>query len=100
MARGDPAASGDLARPCAGGRRVSAPGRIRSGAGVQGMSFLAAADIANAVASRKRSAGEVVAAALARIERENKRLNAFTAVTAERARTKAAAIDAAIAAGK
>ena len=64
------------------------------------MSFATAADIAADVAARRRSAGEVVAAALAHIERDDQRLNAFTAVTAERARAKAAAIDAAIAAGK
>jgi AtzE family amidohydrolase len=64
------------------------------------MSFETAAELAAAVAARKRSAGEIVAAALARIERGNETLNAFTAVTAERARAKAEAVDAAIAAGK
>ena len=44
-----------------------------------------AADITAAVGARRRSAWEVVEAALAAIERGNKRLNAFTAVTAERA---------------
>jgi AtzE family amidohydrolase len=64
------------------------------------MSFATAADIAASVATRKRSAGEVVAVALARIERDDKILNAFTAVTAERASAKACAVDAAIAAGE
>jgi 1-carboxybiuret hydrolase len=64
------------------------------------MSFETAAVLAAAVASQRRSATEIVAATLARIEQEDTRLNAFTAVTAERARTKAATIDAAIAAGK
>jgi len=64
------------------------------------MSFATAAEIAGDVAARRRSAGEIVAAALARIERDDKRLNAFTSVTAERARARAAAADAAIAAGK
>ena len=59
----------------------------------------AAADIAAAVRGRRRSACEVVDAALAGIERSNTRLNAFTAVTADRARARAAAIDAAIARG-
>jgi len=52
------------------------------------------------VALRRRSATDIVAAALARIEHGDKRLNAFTAVTAARARAKAAAVDAAIAAGE
>jgi AtzE family amidohydrolase len=64
------------------------------------MSFETAAELAAAVASRQRSATEIVAAALARIEQENTRLNAFTAVTAERARAKAATVDVAIAAGQ
>jgi aspartyl-tRNA(Asn)/glutamyl-tRNA(Gln) amidotransferase subunit A len=44
-------------------------------------------------------AADVVAACLYRIERLNPVLNAFTTVTADRARAKAAALDAAIAAG-
>jgi aspartyl-tRNA(Asn)/glutamyl-tRNA(Gln) amidotransferase subunit A len=57
------------------------------------MSFPSAAAIAADVAARRLSAGEVVASALARIAEHNPRLNAFTAVTADRARAKAAAID-------
>ena len=64
------------------------------------MSIATATEIAAAVAAGRRSATDIVAAALTRIEREDRRLNAFTAVTAARARAKAAAIDAAIAAGK
>jgi aspartyl-tRNA(Asn)/glutamyl-tRNA(Gln) amidotransferase subunit A len=64
------------------------------------MSFETAGDIAAALAAGRRRAGEVVEVTLARIERDNKGLNAFTAVTADRARTRAAAIDAARAAGK
>jgi 1-carboxybiuret hydrolase len=64
------------------------------------MSFATATGIAADVAARRLTASEVIASTLARIERDDKRLNAFTAVTADRARGKAAAIDAAIAAGK
>jgi 1-carboxybiuret hydrolase len=64
------------------------------------MSFETAAEIAADVAARRRTAGEVVATTLARIERDDKRLNAFTALVAERARAKAASVDAAIAARK
>ena len=45
-------------------------------------------------------ATDVVTDCLDRIDRLNPVLNAFTAVTAERARAKAAALDAAIAAGE
>jgi 1-carboxybiuret hydrolase len=62
--------------------------------------FETAADIAAAVGARRCSAREVVEAALGGIERGDKRLNAFTAVTADRARTRAAKLDEAIAAGK
>ena len=53
------------------------------------------AEIARAVASGETSAATVVDEALARIAKLNPALNAFTAVTAERARAKASAIDAA-----
>jgi hypothetical protein len=55
------------------------------------MSFSSAAEIATDVAAGRRSAGDVIASALDRIARHNPRLNAFTAVTADRAR--AAALD-------
>src|SRR5437667_9129866 len=60
---------------------------------------LSASEIAQAVAGRKISALAVSEAALTRIANHNPVLNAFTDVTADRARTKARAIDAAIAAG-
>jgi 1-carboxybiuret hydrolase len=59
-----------------------------------------AADIAKAVAGGKMSALDATEAALARINQHNPVLNAFTDVTADRARAKARAIDADIAAGK
>ncbi|WP_369720501.1 AtzE family amidohydrolase [Bradyrhizobium sp. LLZ17] len=59
-----------------------------------------AAEIAKAVAGGKLSALDSIDAALARIEQHDGVLNSFTAVTADRARTKACAIDADIAAGK
>jgi 1-carboxybiuret hydrolase len=61
---------------------------------------LSASEIAQAVAGRKISALSATEAALARIARYNPVLNCFTDVTAERAREKARAIDAAIAAGR
>ena len=61
---------------------------------------LSAAEIAQAVAARKLSALEATEAALARIAKHDSVLNAFTDVTAERARGKAKAVDAAIAAGQ
>jgi aspartyl-tRNA(Asn)/glutamyl-tRNA(Gln) amidotransferase subunit A len=53
-----------------------------------------AAEIAAAVASGKASALAVVDSVLARIDKLNPTLNAFTAVTAERARARAKSIDA------
>src|SRR5262245_2009194 len=53
-----------------------------------------AAEIAGAVRAGTISAREVVDAVLAAIHTRNKTLNAFTAVTEERARAKAAALDA------
>jgi 1-carboxybiuret hydrolase len=61
---------------------------------------LSASEIAQAVAGRRISALSATEAALARIARYNPVLNCFTDVTAERARGKARAIDAAIAAGR
>jgi 1-carboxybiuret hydrolase len=59
-----------------------------------------AADIASAVTARTLSALQVIESSLARIERHDGILNSFTDVTAERARARARAVDAAIAAGK
>jgi 1-carboxybiuret hydrolase len=58
-------------------------------------SWSTASEIATAVASGETSALAVIEDALARIGERNPVLNAFTAVTAERARTRAKAIDAA-----
>ena len=62
--------------------------------------FSSAAEIAAAAAAGTTTATQVVAAALARIETADRRLNCFTAVTAERARARAAEIDAARAGGR
>jgi 1-carboxybiuret hydrolase len=59
-----------------------------------------ACEIARAVRGRKVSALGATEAALARIAQHDGRLNSFTDVTADRARARARAIDAAIAAGK
>jgi aspartyl-tRNA(Asn)/glutamyl-tRNA(Gln) amidotransferase subunit A len=61
---------------------------------------MTASEIAKAVAGGKLSALDTTEAALARIKQRDTVLNAFTDVTADRARTKARAIDADIAAGK
>jgi aspartyl-tRNA(Asn)/glutamyl-tRNA(Gln) amidotransferase subunit A len=63
-------------------------------------SWATASDIAQAVGSGRVSAGAVIDGALARIAETNPTLNAFTAITAERARARAQAIDAAIAKGQ
>ncbi len=59
-----------------------------------------AAEIAEAIAQGRTSATAVTEAALARIEKQDGVLNAFTSVTAERARAKARDVDAARAAGR
>jgi len=61
---------------------------------------MSALDIAHAIRGKKFSALSATEAALARIAKHDPVLNAFTEVTAERARAKARAVDAAIAAGK
>jgi AtzE family amidohydrolase len=63
------------------------------------LSWASAAEIAAAVGAGTRAA-DVVEAALARIATVDPEVNAFTAVTAERARARAQAIDAARAAGQ
>ncbi len=60
-------------------------------------SWSTATEIATAVASGKTSAAAVVDDALTRIGQRNPTLNAFTAITAERARARAKAIDTATA---
>jgi len=59
-----------------------------------------AAELAAAVRTGRVSAVATVEAALARIEATNPRLNAFRVVLADRARGEAAAVDAAVAAGR
>jgi aspartyl-tRNA(Asn)/glutamyl-tRNA(Gln) amidotransferase subunit A len=59
-----------------------------------------AAEIAAGVAAGKSNATSVVEKTLAHIKERNPTLNAFTAVTAERALTKARSVDAARAAGR
>lgn len=61
---------------------------------------MTASEIATAVAGGKMSALDATEAALARIKQHDTILNSFTDVTADRARAKARAIDAEIAAGK
>src|SRR3954470_15642897 len=61
---------------------------------------LSAQQIAQAVTDRKLSALDATEAALARIAKHDSVLNSFTDVTADRARAKARAIDAAIAASQ
>jgi 1-carboxybiuret hydrolase len=61
---------------------------------------LSASEIAQAVNGRKLSALSVTEAALARIAEHDPVLNSFTDVTADRARAKARAVDAAVAAGR
>ena len=67
---------------------------------VSSPAWLNAADIAQAVSTGKMSATEVIEWQLARIEQLDPVLNAFTTVTAERARAKAKAVDAAPDKGK
>src|SRR5258708_9941323 len=61
---------------------------------------LGAQQIAQAVTDRKLSALDATEAALARIAKHDSVLNSFTDITADRARAKARAVDAAIAAGE
>jgi 1-carboxybiuret hydrolase len=61
---------------------------------------LSALEIARAVTNRHMSALDAIDAALARIARHDLVLNAFTDLTADRARATARAVDAAIAAGQ
>ena len=62
--------------------------------------WASAAEIAEAVASGRTKATVVVEATLARIAARDAILNAFTAVTAERALAKARAVDEAVALGR
>src|SRR5471032_3302465 len=78
-------------------RPVSLQPDLATTAGSDGPS---AAEIASAVTGRRMSALGVTDAALARIAKHDPVLNSFTDVTADRARARARAIDAAIAAGQ
>jgi 1-carboxybiuret hydrolase len=62
--------------------------------------WLSAQEIVRAVSARRISAVSVTEAALARIAQHDPVLNSFTDVTADRARAKARAVDAAVAAGQ
>ena len=57
------------------------------------LAWATAAEIAAAVSAGKVTAAAVIEATLSRIARLNPKLNAFTAVTAERARARARAVD-------
>ncbi len=59
-----------------------------------------ALEIAAAIRAQRTTARAITEAALARIESTHARVNAFTSVTAGRARAEAAAVDAAISAGR
>src|SRR3954470_13449201 len=81
--------------------RPSRPVSLQPDIAVQaGGGWLPASEIAHAVSARKMSALAAVDAALARIAKHDPALNSFTDVVAERARARARAIDAEIAAGK
>ena len=69
---------------------------LRPEAAPVGTSWSTVSEIAAGVASGKTTATAVVNDALTRINQRNPTLNAFTAVTAERARDRAKAIDAAV----
>jgi 1-carboxybiuret hydrolase len=62
--------------------------------------WLSAEEIARAVGTRRVSAASVTEAALARIALHDQVLNSFTDITADRARARARAVDAALAAGQ
>src|ERR1700704_144981 len=81
--------------------KLSPPGSLQPDiAIIANPPHLSAAEIAQSVAAGKMSALSATEAALARIARHDPVLNSFTDVTAERARAKARAVDAVIAAGQ
>jgi Asp-tRNA(Asn)/Glu-tRNA(Gln) amidotransferase A subunit family amidase len=61
---------------------------------------MSALELAGRIRRREIAAVEVTAAAIARAESVNPAVNAFTAITAARARAEAAAVDAALARGE
>src|SRR5438093_3578282 len=78
-------------------RPVSTPPDVAMTVNTDGLS---AQQIAQAVTDRKLSALDATEVTLARIAKHDPVLNSFTDITAERARAKARAVDAAIAAGQ
>src|SRR5262249_25116494 len=88
--------------PAAGRRRAGARllGLVGLGRAPMDTAWAHAGEIAAAVCDGRTSAVAVVRAALARIAKHNRVLNAFTAVTEERALAKAAALDAERAKGR
>src|SRR5882757_7172321 len=81
--------------------KPSRPVSLRPDIAMQaGGDWLPASEIAHAVSTRKTSALAATDAALARIAAHDPVLNSFTDVVADRARARARAIDAEIAAGK
>src|SRR5205809_6247000 len=78
-------------------RPVSTPRDVAMTVNTDGLS---AQQIAQAVTDRKLSALDATEVTLARIAKHDPVLNSFTDITAERARAKARAVDAAIAAGQ
>jgi 1-carboxybiuret hydrolase len=75
-------------------------GARRERAGVVMREWATAAETAQAVAAGETTAAAEIEATLTRIAERDGVLNSFTAITAERARAKAAAVDAARAAGE
>src|ERR1700677_4029484 len=103
MARRHPAAPDHHLRPRRHGAGVQPAGRDRSRAGVPRMTnanFLNAAEIAHKVTHGTLAATDVIETALDRLARHDPVLNSFTAITADRARARARAIDAARRAGQ
>src|ERR1700683_3528571 len=103
MARRHQAAPDDHLRPRQHRAGVQAARRGGARAGVPRMSdapFLTAAEIAHKVTDGSLAALDVIETTLERIARHDKVLNSFTAIAADRARARAATIDAAHRAGQ
>ena len=64
------------------------------------MNAASALEVASSVRAGRASATDEVTGALARIARQNRTINAFTSVLADRALAKAAAVDKAVAGGR
>src|SRR5262249_55391297 len=100
QSRGDARARGPVRGFSAAGRRGAGADFLGLGPPPMDTAWAHASEIAAAVCDGRTSAAAVVRAALARIAKHDRVLNAFTAVTAERALAKAAAIDAERARGR